>query len=87
MTDIVEIATPGPQGPPGQDGVESPFRYVHDQPTPASTWTVVHNLDGYPNVAVVDSADSEVVGGVEYLDANTIELTFSGAFSGRAFLS
>jgi hypothetical protein len=37
-------------------------------------------------VSVVDSALTEVEGGVEFIDIDTVELTFSAPFSGAAFL-
>lgn len=61
--------------------------YVHTQSTPASVWTITHNLGKRPSVTVVDSAESVVVGEVSYPDVNTVTITFSGAFSGAAFLN
>ena len=46
-----------------------------------------HNLNKYPSITVVDSAGSCVVGEVDYKDMNTLTVTFSGAFSGKAFLN
>lgn len=61
------------------------FKYI--QPTPAAVWTITHNLNKWPSVTVVDSAESVVVGEVEYLDDNTLAITFQSAFSGRAYLN
>lgn len=88
----------GPPGPAGADGVDGQDganglpgadggSYTHDQATASATWTVVHNLGYYPNVAVVDSAGSEVIGEISYLDVNTVEITFANAFGGKAYLS
>jgi hypothetical protein len=38
-------------------------------------------------VTVKDSAGSTVIGEVEYVDLNNITITFSGAFSGEAYLN
>jgi len=77
---------PGAQGPPGTPG-SAPQAYVHDQVTPSNTWTVVHNLGYYPNVAVVDSGGDQVQGLVTYADVNTVVITFNGIFGGKAYLS
>jgi hypothetical protein len=60
---------------------------VHTQVSAASTWTVTHNLGGYPNVTVVDSAGTRVEGDTRYIDQNTVQLSFSAPFSGQAVLS
>lgn len=79
-------STVGPEGPPGPPG-EGAFVYTHDQLVPSDTWTIAHGLGGYPGVNVVDSAGTQVEGGVTYLDANTVVVSFSAAFSGTAHLS
>lgn len=61
--------------------------YTHDQTLALATWTVTHNLAKFPSVTVVDSAGTVVIGTVVYLDANTVELDFSTAFSGKAYLN
>lgn len=97
-TEVVEIGIAGPQGPPGAEGPEgpqgepgapgtAPQSYVHVQGVAASTWTVNHNLGFYPNVTVVDSTNRVVIGQTEYPDINTVVLSFSGGFAGKAYLS
>lgn len=61
--------------------------YVHVQNTPSASWTASHNLGKKPAVVVVDSADEVVYGEIEYIDDNTITLTFVGAFSGKAYFN
>lgn len=61
--------------------------YIHDQGTPATTWTITHNLNKYPAVTVVDTANTEVIGEVQYTNTNTLTVTFSSAFSGKAYLN
>jgi hypothetical protein len=79
---------PGPPGPPGparaSGALENTFTYRQD--TPASVWTVVHNLGTFPNVTVLDSTGSQVMGDLLYLDGNSVQLTFSAPFSGVAYL-
>lgn len=61
--------------------------YIHTQNVASDIWTIVHNLEKYPSVTVVDSAGSVVIGDVLYSDNNTIVLAFQGAFSGIAYLN
>lgn len=73
-----------------QDAIEelrTRSRYVHDQPTAASTWNITHNMKFYPNVSIVDTALSKVVGEVTYLSENALTVTFSHSFAGKAYLS
>lgn len=72
----------------GDDG-ESPAAgfHVHTQNSPSALWTIVHELPYNPNVTVVDSAGTVVIGEVRYISNTQIEISFSGAFSGKAYLS
>lgn len=70
----------GPEGPPGN----APVFYHHDQSIASATWTVIHNLGYNPAVTVIDSAGTHCEGGIEYVDPNTLILTFSAAFAGSA---
>ncbi len=66
--------------------VDAATAYTHVQNAASTTWLVVHNLGRYPNVTIVDSAYTEVEGDVTYIDKNTIQLDFSAAFGGQAFI-
>lgn len=68
------------------DTAGSDQQFVFTQGTPADVWTIDHNLGGYPVCTVIDSANNVGIGQVSYPSANQIVLTFSGAFSGKAFL-
>lgn len=61
--------------------------YKHVQNVSSSVWTINHEMRKHPSVTVKDSAGSTVIGEVEYVDLNTITITFSGAFSGEAYLN
>lgn len=61
--------------------------YRHNQSTASSIWTIVHPLDKYPSVTIVDSAGDEVEGAINYVGLTTIVVSFSAAFSGSAFLN
>jgi len=61
--------------------------FVFDQVVPAATWVIVHNLNKFPSVSVVDTANTSGFGAVEYDSANQLTITFSGAFAGKAYLN
>ena len=61
--------------------------YVYKQVQAERIWEMTHGLGKHPSVAVVDSAGSVVFGETTYLNLNAVRLTFSGAFSGQAFLN
>lgn len=64
-----------------------PMSYIHVQGAPSAVWVIEHNLGYYPAVTIIDSADSVVIGAIEYDSINQVTAVFSGAFSGQAFLS
>lgn len=68
-------------------GIQSKETFVFVQSSASGTWTINHNLGKKPSVTVVDSADNQVVGDVEYIDENNLTVTFCGAFSGKAYLN
>ena len=61
--------------------------YEHHQNAISKIWKINHNLNKKPSVTVVDSAGSEVIGEVIYIDDNNLELHFSAQFSGIAYLN
>jgi hypothetical protein len=76
----------GDTGAPGAPGASGGF-FAFTQASPSSTWTISHGLGYQPNVSVIDSAGSQVEGNVVWSDVNNLTVTFSGAFSGVAYLS
>ena len=63
------------------------YAHIHNQPTPASQWTITHNLGKFPSVSIVDSANNEVIGEVEHTSDTQLIVRFSASFSGKAFLN
>ena len=61
--------------------------YSHTQNIASAVWEITHNLGKHPSVSVVDSANSAVIGEVRYINENQLTVSFSGAFSGKAFLN
>ncbi len=80
------LGAQGPEGPQGPPGPAGGLTYIHDQAAPSATWTIAHNLNRFPAVAVVDSANSVVYGDVVYDSANQVTVTFAAAFGGKAYL-
>lgn len=61
--------------------------YTHTQGVASATWSVAHNLNKKPSVSVADSADTVVYGDIEYIDNNNLTITFTSAFSGKAYIN
>lgn len=61
--------------------------YIFEQGIASDEWIIEHNLDKYPSVTVVDSADNTVIGYVTYDNENTITIKFNAAFKGKAYLN
>lgn len=61
--------------------------FIYKQKAPSTLWTINHNLDKYPDVTIVDSANTVVVGEIIYIDKNSLNIAFSSGFSGTAYLN
>jgi hypothetical protein len=61
--------------------------FVFTQSSASDTWTINHTLNKFPAVEVVDSANDIVIGNVTYNSTNQITITFTAAFSGKAYLN
>lgn len=61
--------------------------YTHNQMASSSVWTVNHNLGKKPSVTVVDTADTVFIGEIDYINDNSLVLTFAFPFSGKAYLN
>lgn len=68
-------------------GLVADKTYLHHQTVASDTWVIVHNLNKYPSVAVIDSAGNEVIGEISYDDKNQVTLKFVGGFKGVATLN
>lgn len=82
----VDVGEQGPQGIPGPTGPAG-GNFVFTQNTPASSWTIVHNLGLYPNVTVIEFGGAQVEGDLTYDSVNQLTLTFGVSISGTAYLS
>lgn len=61
--------------------------YVHDQQVASATWVVVHDLNKYAAVNIVDTANDIIMGEVKYNSLNQLTITFTAAISGKAYLN
>lgn len=62
-------------------------RHSFHQEAAASTWVITHSLGGKPQVTIVDSADTVVIGDVTYNSNSQITVSFTTPFSGYAYLT
>lgn len=72
---------------PEELGIVEDKTYFHNQTIASDTWVIVHNLNKYPAVSIIDSAGNEVTGEVYYNDTNTVTVSFKGGFKGSATLN
>ena len=61
--------------------------HVHDQGSASATWVVTHSLNKFCSVTVVDTANTVVIGEIEYNSVNQATLTFRSAFAGKAYFN
>ena len=68
-------------------GLTGDKHFTYIKSTPDSVWDITHDLDKYPSVTIVDSAGSVVIGDITYTSKSALTVTFSAAFSGKAYLN
>ena len=67
--------------------IKEDANFLFTQTTASNIWVIVHNLNKYPSVTVLDSAGNEVIGETIYNDLNQVTLKFKGGFKGTATLN
>jgi hypothetical protein len=77
----------GAQGPKGEPGIDGDKHYAHDQAQAEAQWVIEHNLNKYPSVTITDSAGDQVEGEVRYNGLNSLTVSFSAPFAGKAYLN
>ena len=64
--------------------------HSHTQDVAQATWDINHNMNCHPAVDVnvyIDGVLTKIIPkDIEYLDANTVRVTFSNAYTGTARL-
>ena len=61
--------------------------YTHHQDVPQKTWVIQHNLGKCPAVVITTSAGEVVEADVQHINVNKLEIYFTGAFAGVAYLN
>jgi hypothetical protein len=72
-----------PYEPGGAGGAS----YVHTQASPATTWTINHNLGFRPSVELLDSGSQEIDGDISHPSVNQTLITLNPATAGLARLN
>jgi hypothetical protein len=72
---------------PGTVTLYGDKNFVFSQGAVASIWTILHDLDKFPSVAVQDSGGTWQEGHVDHIDNKNLTITFSAGFSGKAYLN
>lgn len=65
----------------------SKFDYTYVQSTPATIWSIVHNLNKFPKVSIADSTGDVVYGDINHTNKNSLVILFSESVSGQASIS
>ena len=61
--------------------------FIFNQSIPSTTWTITHNLGKFCSVEVVSASHIIKYGNVTYINSNSLTITFSAPFSGKAYLN
>lgn len=61
--------------------------FTFTQAVPSNTWVIVHNLNKFPSVTAVSTANQVAIGDVVYNNTNQLTITFSAGFAGKAYLN
>jgi hypothetical protein len=61
--------------------------FVFTQGVPALVWTIQHDLNKFPSVSVVDTANTGVLSQIDYIDSNNITISNTAQFAGKAYLN
>lgn len=82
---LVQVTT-GLTGPSGLTGAGAPA-YLHNQPVPATTWTVNHNLGYRPAVSALSVGGVVMLANVIHTSVNQALITFDQPTPGQATCS
>lgn len=61
--------------------------FVYEQAIASDTWVIVHNLNKYPSVTIIDSSGRVFLPAIQYDNENQITITMNGATTGKAYLN
>lgn len=85
----IAINTAVLQASTGDKHFSKAFSNLAWSPTGGSEYvqTIVHNLNKYASVSVIDNYENVLVVNVEYIDTNTVKLYTRSLFSGKAYFN
>lgn len=61
--------------------------FIFEQGRASNEWVIIHNMNKYPSVVVVDSSGNEIESSVEYNTRDKLIIRLNASFSGKAFLN
>ena len=61
--------------------------FVFNQAEASDMWIIVHNLNKFPSVTVIDSAGTQFMAQVKYDSSNQLTIYMNGATTGKAYLN
>jgi len=61
--------------------------FIYEQQQASDEWVITHNLGKFPSVTIIDSGDNIVFGDVQYINSNSLKITFTVIFSGKVYLN
>jgi hypothetical protein len=70
----------------GGTGTGTSPQFIYTQEDPLSSWTIIHPLNKYPSVSIVDLNGNVVYAEIQYTSLSIVVISFSIPFSGQAFL-
>lgn len=62
-------------------------REIFTQGSASTQWAITHALGGRPSVTVVDTSGTVVLGEVSYISDTQVQVDFTAAFAGYAYLT
>lgn len=81
--EVFVVPVAGPQGTPG--AAIGTFSFI--QSSPASAWTVPHNLHRHPNISYIDPSGFVWIPDVEHISIDVAYLSFPSPTTGEAACS
>lgn len=87
LADKIKQMTDTPSESSSSGGLGEDKNYEFNQLSPKLTWNIMHGLNKYPSVTIVDSAGNKVIGDIKYIDNNNITISFTAAFAGIAYFN
>jgi len=62
--------------------------FIYTQAIASNFWDITHNLNKFPSVQVVDTANTSILGfQINYINKNRLTLSFILPFAGKAYLN